>query len=200
MQVFSRAARVLEPSGEQMTVGTALSLINQVLDELVLDANAELDEPSRCVAKWFEQFGFGEGPFDSLELPARSANVIVDELSKLELIEARGGRARARAADELLAAYARDSQRPLSTWAATLVLAAALGEEGEAEAARWYRRLDAATIEGVRELCYRCYLVASRRDSAQDAQLFNALVASLPAIASRASDEHGHQARLDEAL
>ncbi len=54
MAVFSRYAKVVESSGNAMTVRTALALINQTLDEVLAEQEAEFDADTRWALAWFE--------------------------------------------------------------------------------------------------------------------------------------------------
>ena len=63
MAVFSRYSAVVEQDGRPISVREALALINQVLDEFLAEEEAELDAPSRFALAWYEQYGYGEGPF-----------------------------------------------------------------------------------------------------------------------------------------
>jgi len=60
MAVFSRYARVLETDGSPMNVRTALSLINQSLDEVLAEQEGEFDADTRWALAWFDQYGFTE--------------------------------------------------------------------------------------------------------------------------------------------
>lgn len=62
MAVYSRYAKVVEPDGSSMRVRAALGLINQTLDEVLTELDADFDPRTRWAVKWFEQFGFDEGP------------------------------------------------------------------------------------------------------------------------------------------
>ena len=53
MAVFSRYAQVLEADGSPMSVRTALSLINQALDEVLAEQEGEFDADTRWALAWF---------------------------------------------------------------------------------------------------------------------------------------------------
>ncbi len=55
MAVFSRYKKVLETDGSPMRVRTALSLINQGLDEVLSELESEFDPDTRWALAWFEQ-------------------------------------------------------------------------------------------------------------------------------------------------
>ena len=67
MAVFSRYARVLETDGSPMGVRTALSLINQSLDEVLAEQEGEFDADTRWALAWFDQYGFTEGAYGQAE-------------------------------------------------------------------------------------------------------------------------------------
>ena len=66
--MFTRFARVVEPSGSNMTVRTALGIINQVLDEVLAEQEGEFDADTRWALAWFEQFGTKEDAFGTAEV------------------------------------------------------------------------------------------------------------------------------------
>ena len=61
MAIYSRYTRILESSGNAMTVRTALSLINQTLTEVLSEQEDEFDPDTRWAIPWFEQHGFDGG-------------------------------------------------------------------------------------------------------------------------------------------
>ena len=67
MAVFSRYARVVESNGDPMRVHTALGLINQVLEAVVSEAEAELDPETRWAIAWYAQHFEDEGPYGIAE-------------------------------------------------------------------------------------------------------------------------------------
>lgn len=60
MAGVSRYVKVVEADGSSMTVRTALALINQVLDEVLLEQEGDFDSDSRFCVKWFTQFGWND--------------------------------------------------------------------------------------------------------------------------------------------
>ena len=63
MAVFSKHHQVLEPEGEPMTVGSALDLINQALDEVMTEQEGDFDSDTRWAVAWFEAYGLAAGPY-----------------------------------------------------------------------------------------------------------------------------------------
>jgi len=101
MAVFSRHARVMEASGKPMTVRTALALINQTLDEVLAEQEAEFDADTRWALAWFEQHGMEEGPFGDAETLSKAKNTAVNGLVEAGIVSARGGTVRLLGREEL---------------------------------------------------------------------------------------------------
>ena len=80
MAVFSRFHRVVENDGSDMSVKTALALINQVLDEVLAEQD-DLDADTRFCVKWYEQFGWSKAPFGDADVLARAYNTSVRGLA-----------------------------------------------------------------------------------------------------------------------
>ena len=187
MGVFSRYAKVVEPTGEAMPVRSALALINQVLDEVLAEQEGEFDADTRFAIKWFEQYGFDEAGYDPAEGLARAMNVSVKGLEDAGILVARAGRVRLLRRSELTADWDPATDTRMPVWEVTQQLVRALWDEGsEAKAGDLVRRLGGIG-EVARDLAYRLYAICERRGWADDALGFNALVTSWPEIARRAA-------------
>ena len=90
MAVFSHYSQVMESSGNPMTVRTALALINQTLDEVLAEQEAEFDADTRWALAWFEQHGIAEGLFGEAETLSRAKNTAVNGLVEAGIVLARG--------------------------------------------------------------------------------------------------------------
>ena len=187
MAVFSRYAKVVEPSGEPMSVRSALALINQVLDEVLAEQEGEFDADTRFAIKWFEQYGFDETGYDPAEGLARAMNVSVKGLEDAGILVARAGRVRLLRRSELTANWDPTTDTRMPVWEVTQQLVRTLWDEGsEAKAGELVRRLGEVG-EVARDLAYRLYSICERRGWAEDALGFNALVTAWPEIARRAA-------------
>ncbi len=94
MAVFSRYAEVVKPTGEPMSVRSAVALINQVLDEVLTEQDGEFDADTRFAIKWFEQYPFDEAGYDPAERLARAMNVSVKGLEYAGILVARAAMVR----------------------------------------------------------------------------------------------------------
>jgi putative DNA methylase len=59
-------------------------------------------------------------------------------------------------------------------------------QEGESRAAELFNELNPDQIESVKQLCYRLYNTCENKKWAQEAQGYNALIASFPSITEKA--------------
>ncbi len=198
MAVFSRYAKVVEPTGEAMPVRSALALINQVLDEVLAEQEGEFDSDTRFAIKWFEQYGFDEAGYDPAEGLARAMNVSVKGLEDAGILVARAGRVRLLRRSELSPDWDPATDTRMPVWEVTQQLVRALWDEGsEAKAGDLVRRLGGIG-EVARDLAYRLYAICERRGWADDALGFNALVTSWPEIARRAGSPAPVQQELSQ--
>jgi putative DNA methylase len=196
MAVFSRYAKVVEPTGETMPVRSALTLINQVLDEVLAEQEGEFDGHTRFAIKWFEQYGFDEAGYDPAEGLARATNVSVKGLEEAGILVARAGRVRLLRRAELAEDWDPTTDERMPVWEVTQQLVKALWDDGsESGAADLVRRLGGLG-ESARDLAYRLYAICERRGWAEDALGFNALVTSWPEILRRASSPGSVQPEL----
>ena len=191
MAVFSRYRAVVEPDGSPLSVRDALALVNQVLDEFLAEEEAELDVASRFALAWYEQYGYGEGPYGDAETLAKAKNVAVAALEEGGILLARGGKVRLLRPEEYPEAWDPKSDRRLSAWEAAHHLIRLLEREGERAAARLLAELPSNLAEGARALAYRLYQIAERRGRAEDAQGFNLLAASYGHLAVGAARRRG---------
>ena len=186
MAVFSRYARVLETDGSPMGVRTALSLINQSLDEVLAEQEGEFDADTRWALAWFDQYGFTEGAYGQAETLSTAKNTSVSGMVEAGILAAKGGKVRLLKKEELAADWSPATDDRLTVWEATHHLIRSL-DSGEAVAAGLLKQLG-AVAEVARDLSYRLYTVCERRKWAQEAIGYNALVLSWPDL-KRLADE-----------
>jgi len=197
MAVFSRYSKVMEASGQAMTVRTALALINQTLDEVLAEQEAEFDSDTRWALAWFEQHGMEEGPFGDAETLSKAKNTAVNGLVEAGVVSARGGKVRLVRRDEMPDDWDPATDERLTVWEMTQHLVRALETGGESAAAELLGKLGARG-ETARELSYRLHKTCERRGWASEAVSYNALVVAWPEIARLASASRttARQARL----
>lgn len=181
MAVFTRYARVLEASGESMTVREALALINQVLDEALAEQEGDFDADSRWALAWFEQVGFDDGQFGVAETLSKAKNTSIEGLEDAGILKSGRGVVRLLRPAELSADWDPEKDRRLTTWESVHQLVRALETGGEQAAAALAAKLG-SHAEGARDLCYRLYTLCERKKRAAEALSYNSLVQSWPEI------------------
>ncbi len=186
MAVFSRYARVLEPSGDTMMVRTALMLINQVLDEVLAEQEGDFDADTRWALKWYEQFGFDEGEYGVAETLFTATGTALNGVVQAGIVGSRSGKVWLLKRDEYPDDWDPASDDRTPVWEATQHLVKRLEEGGEQAAADLLRQLgglgDTAQL-----LAYRLYAICQDKRP-KEAGPYNALVTSWPEISRLASN------------
>jgi len=185
MAVFSRYAKVMEADGSAMSVRAALTLINEMLDEIVAEQEGEFDSDTRWALAWFQEMGLETGDFGRAELLSKAKNTSVQGMVEAGILEAKAGKVRLLARSELPTDWDPATDKRLAVWEMTQQLVRRLTEgeaAGEAAAAELARKLGAGNAGVARDLAYRLYLVCERKKWAQEALAYNALVVAWPQI------------------
>ncbi len=186
MAVFSRYARVLDVSGNPLTVRDALSLINQTLEEALAEQEGDFDTDTRWAVAWFEQTSFNQGDFGIAETLSKAKNTSVDGMVTAGIIESAAGKVRLLRPAELPDDWDPETDTRLTVWEMVHHLVRQHDQAGETGAAELLAKLSAA--ESARELAYRLYRICERKNRAQEALGYNALVQSWPEIARLARE------------
>ena len=186
MAVYSRYSKVLEPNGEQMTVRTALQIINHELDTHLAEQEGNMDADSRFGVAWFEQFGFDEGGFGQADVLARAKNTSVDGLVNAEVLVSGAGKVRLLHWTKLDSGWDPSSDKRLTVWEATHHLIERLNNHGEAGVAQLLAKMSPDVAADSRHLAYRLYSLCERKGWAENARDYNALVISWSASQEQA--------------
>jgi adenine-specific DNA methylase len=181
MAVFTRYARVLDASGQPLSVREALSLISQTLDEVLTEQEGDFDADSRWALTWFEQAGFAEGEYGVAEQLSKSKNTSVTGMVEAGILFSRGGKVRLLRPDELPAEWDPATDPRLTAWEVVHHLIRVLETGGESAAAALVATLG-SHAETARELAYRLYTLCERKKRASEALAYNSLVQSWPEI------------------
>ena len=190
MAIFTRYARVLDVNGKALTVGDALSLINQTLDETLAEQEGDFDVDTRWALAWFEQEGFNDGAFGGAETLATAKNTSVAGMIEAGILQAGGGKARLLRPEELPDDWEPEKDTRRTVWEMVHHLVRVHGQEGEEVAAALLARLGADGA-AARELAYRLYRICEKKNRAQEALGYNALVQSWPEVARLARQSAG---------
>jgi putative DNA methylase len=196
MAVFSRYAKVIESDGSPMRVRSALQLINQALDEVLTEQEAEYDADTQWAIAWFDQFGTSEAPFGEAETLSKAKNTSVGGLVESGLLRAAKGKVQLIGREQLDTNWDPTTDRRLTIWEVTQHLIARLKSGGEQSAAELLRKVGGMG-EIARDLAYRLYSVCERKGRTEEAIAYNSLVVAWPEI-SRLAAEGGSATTTDQ--
>ena len=186
MAVFSRFKEVIDAEGKALTVRTALTLINQTLDEALAEQEGDFDADSRWALIWFEQSGFSEGEYGTAEQLSKSKNTSVSGLVEANILSSKAGKVRLLKPFELQSDWDPSKDSRLTVWEMVHQLIRVFESGGESAAASLVSKLG-SKAETARELCYRLYTLCERKKRAVEAMAYNSLVQSWPEITRLAS-------------
>jgi putative DNA methylase len=190
MAVYSRYSRILESDGKSMTVRTALSLINQIKEQVLGEPEGDYDPETRWALTWFDQNGFAPGDFGDANTLATAHAISVAGLRDAGLVHARSGDVRLLSPADLPKDWSPTSDDRLTVWEMTHHLIRLYHTQGSGDAltSDLLRKLG-SRADAARDLAYRLFAIAERRKRSADAQGYNALVLGWPEI-SRLSQEN----------
>ena len=186
MAIFTRYSRVLDASGEAVSVREALSLINQTLDEVLAEQEGDLDSDSRWALAWFEQSGFDEGDYGVAETLSKAKNTSVSGMVDAGIARSGAGKVRLLRPEELPPAWDPEKDNRGSVWETTHHLVRVHGQQGESAAGELLAKLG-SDAESARDLAYRLYRICDQKNRSQEALAYNALVRSWGEISGLAS-------------
>ena len=196
MAVFSSYSAVVRPNGDHMTVREALEEINKGVEQFFSEREGAFDAPTQFCLRWFEQFGFEDGPFGDADNMARAKDISVEELQRDGLLTARRGRVQLLPFERYVAnwqSWDPAQNRRLSAWRVCHYLAAALehggvlGSQHSAGGAARLARDLGGNGEQAKELAYRLYAICDAKGWASEARRYNALADAWPEISAEAA-------------
>jgi putative DNA methylase len=181
MGVYTRYVKVVDASGEALSVRDALTLINQTLDEALAEQEGDFDSDTRWAVSWFDQSGFDAGEYGVAETLSKAKNTSVAGMVDAGILSSKGGKVRLLRPDELPMAWNPATDPRLTAWEVVHQLIRSLEAGGETAAAEVAAKLG-SKAEAARELAYRLYTICERKKRATQALSYNALVQSWPEI------------------
>ena len=197
MAVYTRYAKVVDASGNPVTVREALALINETLDEVLTAQEGDFDADTRWALAWFEQHGFEDGEYGVAETLSKAKVTTVFGLETLGILQSKGGKVRLLIPLALSPDWDPRAAGRVSAWLTVHHLIRAHDAGGEQAAAELVRKLG-SVAETARELAYRLYAIAERTKRTREGLWYNALVQSWPEIARLAREDQAEQEALLE--
>ncbi len=194
IKVFSRYARVVEADGSPMSVSTALSIINDVLGEILDGEEAELDADTRFALTWFSQHGYNPAKSGDADNVARAKNTSLGGVEDAGIGEAKAGSFRLYEREELKTDWSPLDDDRLTVWEVLQYLVAAL-HRSESEAAELLHILG-GNGDRARQLAYLLYQKANDKGWATEAGAYNALITAWPTLQSSVATDRSQQSLL----
>ena len=180
IKVFSRYSKVVEADGSPMRVSAALSIINDVLGEVLDGEEAELDRDTRFALTWFAQHEYEPGPSGDAESVAKAKNTSLNGLVESGIGEARAGKFRLYERAEMDSSWSPSEDDRFTVWEALRYLVAAL-ERSETEAADLLHTLG-GNGDRAHQLAYLLYQKSNDQGWAAEANAYNSLITAWPSL------------------
>jgi len=188
MRIFSRCEAVLEADDSQMSVKTALQLINREVDDYLGGIHSEFDSETRFAITWFEQNGLTVGDYGTANSIATARGISVDGVKHAAIIESAGGKVRILTRDEIDRDWEPESDGHLTVWEYCQHLMRALEQGGEQAAALLLRKIGPDLAAAAKDLAYCLYdICAIKRRDAAEAAAYNGLIAVWPELTRQAA-------------
>jgi putative DNA methylase len=187
MAVFSRYSAVLEPDGSKMTVRSALTRINEILDQVLNEQEGDFVTTTRFAIAWYRQHGYGVGKFGDADNLARARNTSVGAMERDGILTSRAGKVQLIKPADLSWDYDVTSDSHVSNWEALHHLIKALERDGIALAGAFLRTALTRSVgiidsDRLKELAHLLFRIAEGNGWTKDALSFNNLVTSWPEI------------------
>lgn len=192
MAIFSRFARVVEPSGEAMRVKTAIGLINQVRSEILSEQDDEFDAETRWAIQWFEHYAFDTGPFGEAEKLFTATATSLDGLRRTGIVATKAPEVWLRDPESLPTDWDPVTDQKPCTWEVTMHLLRVLHSDGETEAGALLAKVGHFG-DLAHDLAYRIADICESTKRASTALLVNGLVASWPEVSRLAASLRSEQ-------
>jgi len=191
MGIFTGYAKVLEPDDSEMTVRTAIALINEVREEILGEEDAHYDPATRFCLDWFQAFAMNEAKSGDAITMANAYNLGLGDLEVAGVFLAKGGVARLLKRTEMPADWRPSADGTLTHWECTQHLIRVLEAEdgGTAAAAALVAEMNPEDADAARALAYRLYDICEKKGWAQEAQVYNLLAEEFPHLEEAALDQ-----------
>lgn len=185
MGVFSRYRSVLEADGTEMTVRSALQIINEQVDAYFNEQVGSMDTESRFCVDLYLQKAYEDIPYGEAEILATAKGASIPKMVEHKVLYAKAGKVHLVKREQLPSVVVLDEH---NIWLLTQQLTFAMEEGGIEACAQKVSSLYGSNAERAKDLAYRLYTVAEQNGWTSDAFAYNALVVSWPDIQSQAAE------------
>ena len=184
MGVFSRFQKVLEADGTPMSVRSALKIINEEIDLYFNEQVGDMDSASRFCVDLYTQNAFNNIKYGEAEILATAKSTSIPMMASHGILYAKAGIVHLLDRTEL-PEQVDSSERCI--WMLTQQLTQAMAKGGIEACAKILADMFGSNGERAKDLAYRLYTIAERKNWANEAYAYNALVVAWPDIQARAA-------------
>lgn len=184
MAVFSRFKQVLEADGTPMSVRSALKIINEEIDAYFNDQVGDMDAASRFCIDLYTQCAYNNISYGDAEILATAKSTSIPMMASKGILYAKAGIVHLIEREELPEKVDDDEK---CIWMLTQQLTKAMAKGGIEACAKIVLNMFGSNAERAKDLAYRLYTIAERKNWANEAYAYNALVIAWPDIHARAA-------------
>lgn len=185
MGVFSQYRKVLESDGTQMSVRSALQIINEEIDLYFNEQVGSMDAPSRFCVDLYTQCAYNDIKYGEAEILAQAKNVSIPMMASHGMLYAKGGNVHLVVREELTE---KIDGRDENIWMLTQHLTRLMAKGGVDACAKFVANALGSNMENAKDLAYRLYTIANRKKWTDEEYAYNMLVVSWPDIQTRAAE------------
>lgn len=184
MGVFSRYKQVLEADGTPMSVRSALKIINEEIDLYFNEQVGDMDSASRFCVDLYTQNAFNDIKYGEAEILATAKSTSIPMMASHGILYAKAGIVHLIDRTELTEKVDSDEQ---CIWLLTQQLTQTMAKGGVEACAKILAGIFGSNGERAKDLAYRLYTIAERKNWANEAYAYNALVVAWPDVQARAA-------------
>lgn len=184
MGVYSRFRKVLEADGSEMSVRSALQVINEEIDLYFNEQVGELDAASRFCVDLFTQYAYNDIKYGEAEILANAKSTSIPMMAAHGVLYAKAGIVHLIERKELPESVDSDES---NIWLLTQQLTRAMASGGIEACARLIAPMFGSNAERAKDLAYRLYTIAEQKKWTEEAYAYNALVVAWPDIQTSAA-------------
>ena len=185
MGVFSQYRKVLEADGSEMSVRSALQIINEEIDLYFNEQVGSMDSASRFCVDLYTQCAYNDIKFGEAEVLANAKGTSIPMMASHGVLYAKSGLVHLVERNELPEKIDTDER---NIWMLTQQLTRAMAKGGVNACAEIVFNMFGSNAESAKDLAYRLYTIAERKGWAEEAYAYNNLVVAWPDIQTRAAE------------
>ena len=201
MEVFSGFSEVIEADGSRMPVATALALINDKLQGILWDQEAEFDLETRAAVAWYDQYDWQLGDSGRAEQIAMGKNTTIGRLVTVDIMWAKGGDTRLKRADEIPVVEFDSPHVHPTVWGTALRVSDLLEKGRREDAVRLLASVRShVQLDAIADLARLMFTLGEKRKRTDDQLRFNTLVTEWPELVKSAREYAARHASVQPTL